>query len=133
MTWTYSNPTASDKDKVRFLVGDTDTNGQLASDEEITWALTEGGVYVAASLVAKAIAMSFARKADFTVSQDLRVSYTKMAENYGALADKLENKASKLAPLPYAGGISVSDKETYEDDTDRVTPVFQKDNFMDAE
>jgi hypothetical protein len=29
----------------------------------------------------------------------------------------------------YAGGISISDKETYEDDTDRVLPRFKRDMF----
>ena len=134
MAWTYSgDPSSSDKDAVRFLIGDTDTNDQLVQDEEINWALTEGGVYYAASLTARSISAKFARRADFEVSKDLKVSYSKTAENYNKLADTMDRKASKLAPTPFAGGISVSDKESREEDTDRVKPVFRKSNFMDDE
>ena len=50
MTWTYTgDPNVSDRDKIRFLIGDTDTNDQLVNDEEIEWALTEAGsIYQAA-------------------------------------------------------------------------------------
>ena len=38
MTWTYSgDPATNARDSIRFLVGDTDTNDQLVSDEEIAW------------------------------------------------------------------------------------------------
>ena len=49
------------------------------------------------------------------------------------MADKFEVKASKLAPTPFAGGISVSNKETYEEETDRVKPAFHRSDFMDNE
>ena len=42
MSWTYSgDPATSDKDAVRFLTGDTDAGDQLASDEEIAYALSQ--------------------------------------------------------------------------------------------
>ena len=134
MAWAYSgNPSSSDKDAVRFLVGDTNTADQLVTDEEITWALTEGGVYYAAATVARSIAASFSRRVDFEVSKDLKVFYAKAAGNYNTLADKYAAKASRVSAMPYAGGISVSDKETQEADTDRVEPVFSKTDFMDNE
>lgn len=38
MSWTYSgNPGSSTLDEVRFLIGDTDTNDQLLSNEELQW------------------------------------------------------------------------------------------------
>ena len=39
MTWTYDNTAlaTSDKDAVRLIIGDTDTNAQLLANEEITW------------------------------------------------------------------------------------------------
>lgn len=132
MTWTYSgDPSSTDRDTVRFLVSDTDTNAQLVSDEEIAWALTEGGVYNAAAIVARAISAQYARKADFEVSKDLKVSYSKQATAYSDLASSLENKASAKAPMPYAGGISIDDKVSYEGDTDRVKPAFHRSKFMD--
>lgn len=134
MTWTYSgDPSSSDRDAVRFLVGDTDTNDQLVQNEEITWALTQGGVYNAASRVARAIAAKFSRKVDFEVSKDLKVFYSKQADLYNSLADNLQEQASRFVPLPFAGGISVSNKESYEADTDRVKPSFHRSDFMDNE
>ena len=127
MSWTYSgNPADSDKDAVRFLVQDTDTTDQLVQDEEIAWALTQGGgVYTAAALVAGTIAAKFARMADKETVGKVSVSYTKRAEQYFLLEDELKQKAAtQNVPLPYAGGISVSDVETVEDNTDRVEPSF---------
>ena len=38
MAWTYSgDPSSSARDAIRFLVGDTDTNDQLVTNEEIAW------------------------------------------------------------------------------------------------
>lgn len=134
MSWSYSgNPASSEMNQVRFLVGDTDTNDQLVTNEEINWALTEGGPYVAAAIVARTIAAKFARKADFEVSNDLKVSYSKQADAYNKLADNLEKKSGRVSALPYAGGISVADKETNEADTDRVEPKFKRGDFMDDE
>jgi hypothetical protein len=134
MTWTYTgDPSNSDRDKVRFLIGDTNTADQLVTDEEIAWALTEGGVYYAAAITSRSIAASFSRRVDFEVSKDLKVFYAKAAENYNKLADKLESKASRVSGTPYAGGISVADKETQEANTDRVEPAFSTSDFMNNE
>ena len=61
MTWNYSgNPGASSLDEIRFLIGDTDSNNQLLSDEEINYLFTAyGDAYAAAvasvvSLIAQA-------------------------------------------------------------------------------
>ena len=48
-----------------------------------------------------------------------------------AIARKTAMLAARYGPLrpsvsPYAGGISVSDKETQEEDTDRVVPAFNR-------
>lgn len=41
MTWSYSgDPSTTPKDKVRFLIGDTEQNDPLLQDEEINFALT---------------------------------------------------------------------------------------------
>lgn len=41
MTFTYADPSASRKDAVRFLVGDTDPAVPLLTDEEIAYLLAE--------------------------------------------------------------------------------------------
>lgn len=132
MSWSYSgDPSSSDKDAVRFLVQDTDTNDQLVQDEEINWALTQGGgIYEAAALIAGTIAAQFARMADKETVGKVSVSYTKRAEQYKALADDLKKQAStKSAPIPYAGGISKADVETQELNEDRVKPSFTVGQF----
>ncbi len=130
MSWSYSgDPSSSDKDAVRFLIGDTDTNNQLLQDEEINYLLTtQGSVYAAAAEAAMSIAAKFARLADQTVG-DLRISYSQRAEAYKALADSLSRRGDLKFVEPYAGGISKSDKESVELDTDRVEPAFERGQF----
>lgn len=100
MSWSYSgNPTASDKDKIRFLIGDTDQTDQLLQDEEITYLLSETtNVLLAASRAARAIAAKFSRQADKAVG-DLRVSLSQKAQAYMALAADLERRAEPV-PVP---------------------------------
>lgn len=128
MTWTYDSPQASDKDTVRFLVQDTNTNEQLASDEEIEWALAEHGniVRAAAAEVAEAIGRHFARQATIT-DAGFRVDYSKRAEMYFAIAKDLRQRFQAVSP--FAGGISITDKDSREEDTDRVRPAFTRDQF----
>lgn len=104
MAWSYSgNPASSALDKVRFLIGDTDTNNQLLSNEEITWLLSEwnNNAYVAAANAAYSLSAEFSGKSDFSRSVgDLSLStqYGAQAERYGALASRLMVQASSGAP-----------------------------------
>lgn len=124
MTWTYGgDPTANNRDEVRFLVGDTDTGDQLITDEEIAYAVAEAHTNRgAAALIARAVAAKFARRADKSVG-DLRISYSQQHKHYLELAGRLESETA-FEITPYAGGISKDDKETQEEDTDRVEPSF---------
>jgi len=127
MSWTYSgDPSYSDLDLVRFLIGDTDTTAQQLTDEEILGAITiAGGVYPAAIMAVRQLASYYARRADKSVG-DLSISYSQIAKNYRDLVGQLQTQAITLggtAP-PYAGGISVSDKQIDEGDSDRVAPAF---------
>lgn len=109
MTWTYSgNPASSDRDAVRFLVGDTDTTDQLITDEEIAYLLS---VYSeapnAAVGAARSIAAKFARFSDQarTVGNlSLSESFSQKSEQYHHLADHLAGLASGITspPMPVA-------------------------------
>lgn len=132
MTWSYSgNPSDSSLDEVRFLVGDTDSADQLVQNEEISYAIaTESSSLLAAVRVLRALAGKWARKADKAVG-DLKISYSQLQKSFLALADKLEK--TELSPLtgglkgtPYAGGISISDKDSVADNTDRAEPAFKR-------
>lgn len=129
MTWTYSgDPSDSPKDAIRFIVQDTDENNQLVQDEEINFLLDRNGqdIDLTATRIATTIARGFAQNADF-VTPDLEVRYREQAKLYSDLADQLKEETSITNAVPYAGGISVSDIEAREADTDRKTPLFIRD------
>ncbi len=132
MTWTYSSSLATDKDRVRFLIGDTDTNDQLIQDEEITWLLAEHpSVRSAAAEACEAIARKFARQVDVSVD-DVRVSASQRAERYQNLAAALraqDARTGKAIPLPSAPGLSQATKGDREADEDLVQPFFRRNLF----
>ena len=127
MTWTYNNkPATINRDAVRFLVGDKDFDSQLVTDEEITFALgEEGGIYLAASLIAKGIAAKFAQLVDRNIG-DLKISYSQRQKHFKDLATDLELRGNVSGGQVYAGAMSVSEKDTVELDTDRVAPAFKR-------
>jgi len=128
MTWTYTgDPSANDRDEVRFLIGDTDNTDQIVLDEEIAYAIAqEANNRLAAIRIIRAVAGKYSRKVDKAVG-DLKMSYGQIAKHYIDLAVHLESADDNLyAPLAYAGGISYSGKDTVKADTDRVDPSFTK-------
>lgn len=132
MTWTYdgapgTGSTAAERDAVRFLVGDTDSSDPLVTDEEIGYALdTEGGINPAAAVAARAIAAKFSRQADKEVG-DLSIKLSQKAAAYTTLAKKLTAQSAIKLAVPFAGGISIASKKTFETNTDRVEPSFYRD------
>jgi hypothetical protein len=139
MTWTYGgDPDANARDAIRFLVGDTDTNDQLVNDEEIAWvnkettgsATATTGVYDAAVRCCLTIASKFSRLADQSVG-DLKVSMSQKAKAYRVQAEELARLANRegSVPVPYAGGISIADKDADREDSDRVAPWFSTGQF----
>lgn len=127
MTWTYSvsQLATSSLMQVRYLMGDTKSTDQQVQDEEITFALTQRpSVYGGAATVCRALASRLAREAD-TVDKDLRTVLSARSRAYLRMATDYEMQAAvRGGALPYAGGISVSDKQSRESNTDRVQPLF---------
>jgi len=125
MAFNYSgDPTSSTRDEVRFLIGDTDTaDGQL-QDLEVDYLLTKYTTAAKAALAAcLALASKYARLCDKAVG-DLRISYSQRQKHYLDLAREL----GRRTPIrPWAGGLSASEKESVNDDTDRIVPAFQRD------
>ena len=128
MTWSYSfDPSESDKDTVRFLIGDTCFEKQQLTDEEIEWILTEeANTYLAAARACRSISAMFARRADRTVG-DLSIKYTTIRDQYDTLAKDLESRGATRGAAIYVGGISKADKEAVEENDDRVEPAFSRD------
>lgn len=125
MTWTYTAPT-TDRDKIRFLCGDTDTTDQLVTDEEIAYVLTtRTNLYLAAADVCEAVAAKYSRKAD-TSNGALSVSASQRSGQYATRAQELRARANSLgAPAFFAGGQTVSGKDDLSADSDAVQPAFR--------
>lgn len=133
MTWTYScDPTSSDKDAVRWKVGDTDPDDQLVPDEAIEYELAQfsgdaRAVIKAAINVAKAIAAKFARQSTYRIGQ-VSETLSRKSEAYERLVDELTTELKTSAfrsVLPAMVAHSVSLKAAQEADTDRVKPAFK--------
>lgn len=112
MTTTYSSPDASDKDAVRFLLGDTNMDRALVQDEEITWILSKwkpiyDSVEYVASVVADTIAARFAREANFS-ADGVSVSLANVANQFRELAANLraQHKGLLAGGQPDVGGIT---------------------------
>lgn len=130
MVWSYSgDPAANPKDAVRFYLGDTDPDDPQLQDEEILFLVQKfaGNVYLAAADAARGLAGKYSRRADKAVG-DLRLSLSQQAQHYWDLASRLEIEAGKVA-IPFAGGISCSQKQAAREDSDRVRPSFYR-NMM---
>ena len=127
MSWSYTDPSKSDKDAVRFRLGDTEMNHQQVSNEEIAYTLADKSASIPATVLALAIALRN-KYAPYVNEKTDRVSieYGKMYEHFKDLVTQLK-RDSALTAMPYAGGISAGDKATRVDDTDRVKPKFTKD------
>lgn len=133
MTWSYDSSLSQERDQVRFLVGDTDPAAtHLAQNEEIDWALTQGGIWFAASLIADSIASFFSDSADKQVG-DLRLSNSQKSTQFRDLAVNFRANMSRISVAPFFTGQSESVKETDKLDTDLVQPFFRRDLMSTVE
>ena len=127
-TWSYnaSDVATNEVDAIRLEVADTDPNNWLLANEEIQYAIDqERNTWSAAARCAEMISRLFLRKADVRLGRSMQITYTKAAEQYLAMAKSLRQKALGTTP-PFVGGMSVSDKIAYNQDTDIVAPLFTK-------
>jgi hypothetical protein len=120
VTWNYTgNPADSNRDAVRYLLGDTDYSDQLLSDQEIDWLLTENGtVRSAAAEGALSIAARFARCMDRSIGS-LSFSFTQRFEQYQRLAEELRRNVRAEPAAAWFSGSSRSEKRARDENTDR--------------
>jgi hypothetical protein len=133
MTWTYTNPSTSNRDAVRFLLGDTNTADQRVTDEEIAFALTQAGndIYAAAAICARALSGKYATLVDTTV-ETVSVKYSQMRDAFATLAVRLEAQGKRYTGalgIAVAGGISLSEMTEVRSDPDRVPTAFNMGQF----
>ncbi len=124
MSWTYDLTTALGQ--VRFLIGDTLNDALTNSDDEITFCLTQNNndIYRAGAYACRRWASKLVQ--DLSIDQGTRgwkLDRNEQVKNLRTLALDLEKEAVIVSGItPYAGGISISDKQAVEGDTDRVQP-----------
>ncbi|MGA1036646.1 MAG: hypothetical protein ACO3VQ_02425, partial [Ilumatobacteraceae bacterium] len=87
-------------------------------------------VYDAAMRCCLTIASKLAREADKQIG-DLSVSMSQRAKAYREQASELKNLATRegTVPIPYAGGITISDKEIDEENSDLFRSWFSAGQF----
>jgi hypothetical protein len=134
MTFSYTPGSGTDRDRVRFMVGDTVNLNHLVENEEIDDILSIQPVlsYAAAS-TADAIAAHFAREADLSIGAT-SISLSQKAEAYRKLADRLRKSGAGdipggdgtgIATLGMrVGGISRAERNNFKSDPDVIQPNF---------
>lgn len=138
--WTYDltnlNTTSAGGrlNAVRLLVGDTDESEQLVQDEEIQLALSQAGdnIYYTASWICRVLAAKFARMVDTQLDGALEQKYSDRIKHYTLLSSQMSELGKKTSGKSLgvsAGGISKTQMDLANADTDRVGPKFSMDQF----
>lgn len=119
---------------VRLLIGDTNELDQQLQNEEILFSLSQSGdnVYYAGSFCARLLASKYARMVDTQLDGALEATYSDRVKHYNLLAIQLSDMGKKYGGRSLgvlAGGISVTEINTVESNTDRPSPAFKVDQF----
>jgi hypothetical protein len=135
MTWSYDLTQLGEngKDAVRFFIQDTVATNHLVEDEEIIFALGQGGMYRAASIVCRSISAEFSRKVSVQNKESgIFDEMQKKADHYLKLAEDYAEQAGRSGLTVFAGGISLSDKESRATDADATAPAFTRDLHLNT-
>lgn len=116
MTWYYDINQNNDKDRVRFVIGDTDDDRQLISDEEIIAVLDRrsGNIIGAAIEIAEHLEAKFVRRAE-SRSGDIIADFLTVAGKYRERARRLRKRSQKGYWLG-----SVSSRAADKDDVEKI-------------
>lgn len=131
--WTYTgDPTASPKDEVRFLIGDTNSGSPQLQDAEIIYYITMvyGGLayaprignFLPAALAADSLAIKYAGMADKSVG-DLHISHGQLFKNFQQMAARLRGRATNALVPIYSGGQSWAEKVSNYANRDIIPPA----------
>ena len=133
MTWSYNENLNTDRDKVRFRIGDTDTDDQLLSNETIDALLVIRNDVVLASIDSvQAILAKFAREID-RQALGLGGPRSQKTTHYENLLKILRAEADKGATGVFYGGATIAEKEDALADTTKPRPPFRLDQFNNLE
>tara|TARA_R100001440_G_scaffold2471_2_gene7051 strand:- start:2087 stop:2491 length:405 start_codon:yes stop_codon:yes gene_type:complete len=133
MTWSYNENLSTDRDKVRFRIGDTDTDDQLLSNETIDALLVIRNDVVLASIDSvQAILAQFAREID-RQALGLGGPRSQKTTHYENLLKILRAEADKGATGVFYGGATIAEKDDALADTTKPRPPFRLDQFNNLE
>lgn len=121
---------SSSRNQVRLLIQDTSSTGALFSDTEVDFFVDNTpDVRSAARMAASSLKARYSSQVSKTVGK-LRIQLSDKAKFYGELADEFKDLAKSGGSLQvFSGGISVSDKNTQDADTDRTDYDFKRGQF----
>ena len=134
MAWSYDPALSTDKDKVRYLVGDVDKSVvEHVQNETISAVLAiQPRVGFAAVTVARGIANQYAHKVNVSYGRT-SVSGAQLYEHFNGIAAAIEKRASNpfsgksyTPAVPLVGGVVLADKEALDANTGYEQPDFKK-------
>lgn len=120
---TYDESLPTQKDEVRFLVGDTTPSNEALTDNEIGYLLDqEGNVEMAAARAARAIAATVAKEPSFAFGT-FEMSQSEAYSHFMDLAERLEGRASS------GSQIGPPELARTPDDSNEFTEDFERGKF----
>ncbi len=133
MSWSYTgNPGDSDKDLIRYMVGDINEADPEVQDEEIQYEIDKGvadGTYSALGTsidILRRILARYKNMMDEKVG-DVDVKWSQRYSNTKDLLSNYEEEFSKNSiGSAYGGGISCTNKDANTSNPDRVNPSFTR-------
>lgn len=118
MSFTYNDPSDSDLEAVRLLVGDTVEADHLLEDEEIEFFLSqEPSVHYAASASCEAIASKVAREVSFS-AEGASIQLSQQYQHYREMSRSLRMEAQRH------GEVQVSVSSLYDKNLTEKEPTF---------
>jgi hypothetical protein len=133
MTWSYDDSLPTDRDKVRFRIGDTDSEEELLSNETLDALLVIRDDVVLASIDAvQAILAKFAREID-RQALGLGGPRSQKTTHYENLLKVLRAEADKGSTGVFYGGATIAAKNAAFADTTKPRPPFRIDQFNNLE
>jgi len=132
MSFTYTAGGATDLNRIRARLGDTDqtapTNQRLEDEEIADFLVTEGSFRLAAVASARGLAAKFLRLATTKTVGNLTLIWQRRYEDLIGLANELQ-KSVAMTAAPLAGGMSLDEKRNDASNADLVQPAFKKEQF----
>jgi len=124
-TWT-GDPANSNLEAIRWHIDDTASSNAKFQDAEINYAYAEEhSVLGAAALLCEQLAAKYSGEANRSLGP-MSISLSALSSQYAQKAIDLRKRSTAFA-APYAGNISKTDEENWEDDSDNKQATFEKD------